>query len=48
VYQRERGGGCLLECSYIKLHSDSGGQRVEDAVMLLFRPYTLCYSNTVV
>jgi hypothetical protein len=45
VFQKGREGvACLPECS---LHSDSGGQRGEDADILLFKPYTLYYNLNV-
>jgi hypothetical protein len=45
VFQRGGGGGCLPECSHMKQHSDIGGPTGEDAVILLFKLYTLYYNR---
>jgi hypothetical protein len=35
----------LPECRHMKLYSDGIGQRGEDAVILLLKPYTLYYNH---
>jgi hypothetical protein len=38
----------LTECSHMKLYSDSGGQRGENAIILIFKPQTLYYRYNIV